>query len=485
MSPIGVSARRGAPGDTDADTRIVGLFEGDSPDDPALKELVDSGEAKSGFKKLAVTHVDGKRVVAVGLGKRDELDGEKARGAAAVAAGRASELGARSLSWAAPAPDFARPIVEGTLLKLYKFDRFKSKKDDDSDSNDGVTSLEVSSPDSDLDEAVAESRVRAEATNRARELQNLPSNVATPEFLAGRAREIADAHDSLEFESFGRDAIESMGMGAFASVAQGTYAEPQLIVLRYSGPGANGPHLGLVGQAVTFATGGIPIKPAGKMHEMKFDMSGGAAVLEAMGAIAALEIPVRVTAVVPSTENMPSGHSMKPGDIVTASNGKTIEINNTDAEGRLILADALTFAVAEGAERLVDLATLTGAIVVALGSTYAGLFSNDDDWCREVEAACESTGELGWRMPLHPEFFELTKGQYADLTNASDQRKASSCYAAEFLRQFVADRPGVHGAIAGTAWGQGRAYNGNGASGFGVRMLIELAQRAADAARGG
>jgi leucyl aminopeptidase len=479
MPPIGVSARRGAPGDTDADTRIVGLFEGDSPDDPALKELVDSGEAKSGFKKLAVAHADGKRVVVVGLGKRDELDGEKARGAAAAAAGRASELGARSLSWAAPAPEFAGPIVEGTLLKLYKFDRFKSKKDDDSDSDNGVTSLEMSSPDADLDDAVSESRVRAEATNRARELQNLPSNVATPEFLAGRAREIADVHDTLEFESFGRDAIESMGMGAFASVAQGTYAEPQLIVLRYSGAGAKGPHLGLVGKAVTFDTGGISIKPAGKMHEMKFDMSGGAAVLEAMGAIAELGLPAQVTAVVPATENMPSGRSVKPGDIVTAMNGKTIEVNNTDAEGRLILADGLCYAVDQGAERLVDIATLTGAIVIALGSTYCGLFSNDDDWFGQVDAACSATGELGWRMPLHPEYFELTKGTYADLQNSSEQRKASSAYAAEFLRQFVDDRPWVHMDIAGTAWATGRAYAGNGATGFGTRTFIELAENLA------
>jgi leucyl aminopeptidase len=229
---------------------------------------------------------------------------------------------------------------------------------------------------------------------------------------------------------------------------------------------------------VTFDTGGISIKPAAKMQEMKFDMSGGAAVLEAMAAVAALEIPVRITAVVPSTENMPSGHSMKPGDIVTAMNGKTIEINNTDAEGRLILADALAYAVAEGAERLIDLATLTGAIVVALGSTYAGLFSNDDSWCGQVEAASTATGELGWRMPLHPEFLELTKGVYADLTNAADVRKASSCYAAEFLRQFVDERPWVHVDIAGTAWDQRRAYNGTGASGFGVRMLVELATRA-------
>jgi leucyl aminopeptidase len=220
------------------------------------------------------------------------------------------------------------------------------------------------------------------------------------------------------------------------------------------------------------------------MHEMKFDMSGGAAVIESIGAIAALDLPARILAVVPATENMPSGHAVKPGDIVTALNGKTIEVNNTDAEGRLILADALAYAVREGAERVIDLATLTGAIIVALGSTYAGLFSNDDDWYGQVEAACSSTGELGWRLPLHPEYFELTKGEYADLTNASEQRKASSIYAAEFLRQFVDDRPWVHVDIAGTAWGLGRAYVGKGASGFGVRMLVELAETAAAAPAG-
>jgi leucyl aminopeptidase len=208
---------------------------------------------------------------------------------------------------------------------------------------------------------------------------------------------------------------------------------------------------------------------------MKFDMSGGAAVIEAMGAVAELGLPVTITAVVPSTENMPSGRSVKPGDIVTAMNGKTIEVNNTDAEGRLILADALCYAVEQGAERIVDLATLTGAIIVALGSSYAGLFSNDDDWYEAVKAAGDETGELGWRLPLHPEYFELTKGQYADLTNASDQRKAMSSYAAEFLRQFVSDRPWVHMDIAGTAWGLGREYVGKGASGFGVRTLVKLA----------
>jgi leucyl aminopeptidase len=216
------------------------------------------------------------------------------------------------------------------------------------------------------------------------------------------------------------------------------------------------------------------------MHEMKFDMSGGAAVIESMGAIAQLGLAAKITAVVPSTENMPSGHAVKPGDIVTAMNGKTIEVNNTDAEGRLILADALWYAVEEGAERIVDLATLTGAIIVALGSTYAGLFSNDDDWYRQVEEAADATGEIGWRLPLHPEYLELTKGQYADLSNASEQRKAMSSYAAEFLKQFVSDRPWVHIDIAGTAWSTARPYIGSGATGFGTRLLIEIAQRAAN-----
>jgi leucyl aminopeptidase len=439
---------------------------------------VELGEAKPGLRKVAVTHEDApgggqRRVLVAGLGKRDELDAEKARVAAAVVAARARDLGAVSLSWAAP-DGMAGAIVEGTLLRLYTFDQFKTAKDDE---GGGPESLELAGDDVDEDE-VSRARVVSAAQNRTRDLQNLPSNVATPTFLGERAGEIADQYDTLELELLDREAIVGLGMGAFAAVAQGTYQEPRLIVLRYSG-GSSGPHLGFVGKAVTFDTGGISIKPSAKMQEMKFDMSGGGAVIEAMGAIAELGLPVTITAVVPATENMPSGRSMKPGDIVTAMNGKTIEINNTDAEGRLILADALAYAVEQGAERLVDMATLTGAIIVALGSTYVGLFSNDDDWLAAVKEAGDDTGEVGWRLPLHPEYLELTKGQYADLTNASDQRNAMSSYAAEFLRQFVDDRPWVHMDIAGTAWGLGREYVGKGASGFGLRTLVELADRQA------
>ena len=475
-----VTARSGPPEETAADTRVVGLFENESLADPALQRLVELGEAKPGLKKVAVAHEDApgggqRRVLIAGLGKRDELDAERARVAAAAAAGRAKELGAVSLSWAAPAGEgVAAGIVEGTLLKLYSFDRFKSSKDED----DGIESLEVSGEAVD-GEVVERARVAALAANATRDLQNLPANVATPAFLAERAAEIADEYDTLEVELFDRDAIVANEMGAFAAVAQGTNVDPRLIVLRWRPPGASGPHLGFVGKAVTFDTGGISIKPSAKMQEMKFDMSGGAAVIEAMAGIAELGIPATITAVVPSTENMPSGHAVKPGDIVTAKNGTTIEVNNTDAEGRLILADALCYAVEQGAERIVDLATLTGAVLVALGHTYCGLFSNDDDWCAQVEAACNASGEIGWRLPLHSEFFELTKGQYADLTNASDQRVAMSSYAAEFLRQFVDDRPWVHMDIAGTAWGMSRNYVGKGASGFGTRALIELARASA------
>ncbi|HEV2724328.1 MAG TPA: leucyl aminopeptidase [Thermoleophilaceae bacterium] len=486
MPEIAISAREGAPQETAADTRVLGLFKGERLAEPELQQLVELGEAKPALRKVAVAHEGApgggrRRVLIAGLGKREEFDHEKARVAASAVATRARELGAVSLSWALPDDNAEIGLVEGTILTLYKFDRFKSNRngEDGADGEDGnggeLESLEIAGAGI-SDENLRRAEVAASAANRARDLQNLPANVATPTFLAERAREIAEEH-SLEIQTLDREGIIAKGMGAFAAVAQGTYAEPRLIMLRYSG-GTEGPHLGFVGKAVTFDTGGISLKPGGKMSEMKFDMSGGAAVLESIGAIAELGLPVTITAVVPATENMPSGRSVKPGDIVTAMNGKTIEVNNTDAEGRLILADALAYALEQGVERVVDLATLTGAIIVALGNTHVGLFSNDDDWFAAVNAACAATGEIGWRLPLHPEYADLIKGKYADLDNAPEVRKASSITAAEFLRNFVGDVPWVHMDIAGSAWGLGRPYAGKGASGFGVRSLIELARGA-------
>jgi leucyl aminopeptidase len=267
-------------------------------------------------------------------------------------------------------------------------------------------------------------------------------------------------------------------MGGLVAVSQGSSEEPQLIVLRYSGNG-NGPTLGLVGKGVTFDTGGISIKPSAGMQEMKMDMSGAAAVLQAVAAIAELALPIDLIAVIPATENMPSGTAIKPGDIITQYNGKTVEVNNTDAEGRLILADALAYTVELGAQRIVDLATLTGGVLVALGSTYAAVISNDDELAGAVIDAGERTGELTWRLPLHPEYKQLTKGTVADLTNASEKRKASTIYAGSFLEEFVGETPWAHVDIAGTAWDVGREYTGNDASGYGVRLLVELARRLA------
>jgi leucyl aminopeptidase len=465
------------PADADADTVVIGVLEDEKIHhdiDGVLNGLVAAGEAKAGHRHLAVCHAGGKRWILVGLGARAKLDGERVRVAAAAALGRAKELGARRLCWEVPhkvGTEIAAAIVEGTMLRDYRFDRFKGNPPEEPT---GLEALVVSAHD-DLATVVAEAEIVARAVNAARDLQNTPANEMTPTHLADAARVLGDL-DGVTVEVEERDGLERLGMGSFAAVAQGGDEEPALITLRYEGPDATGPVLGLVGKGVTFDTGGISIKGANKMSDMKFDMSGGAAVLGAIEAIAELRLPVRLIAVVGATENMPSGHAMKPGDVVRAANGTTIEIINTDAEGRLVLADCLTHAVNLGAERLVDIATLTGAIITALGSTHAGLMASDDDWAQQVEAAATSTGELVWRLPLHPDYAKQLDSETADVMNVNEARKAGSIVAAEFLRRFTADVPWAHLDIAGTAWGAGRAYTPKGGSGFGVRLLVALAR---------
>ena len=474
---MNVRATTDAPADTGADTIVIGLFEGKkiSHDvgDGVLQALVDSGEAKAGLRKLAVTHAAGRRWILVGLGERDAFDAERARVGAAVALGRAQELGSRSLCWEVPhrvEDDVVGALVEGTTLAAYSFDRYKS-----AEGKDGVLQELVVSSHDDVTAAVEHARIVTDAVNAARDLQNTPANDMTPTHLAERARALA-SELPLRVEVLGREGIEAANMGALAAVARGSYEEPALITLRYEPEDARGPVLGLVGKAVTFDTGGISIKPAMKMSAMKFDMSGGAAVLEAVGAIARLGLPIRVVGVIGAAENMPSGRSVKPGDIVRARSGTSIEVINTDAEGRLVLSDCLTHARENGAERLVDVATLTGAIVTSLGSVYAGLMSNDDDWCRQVTAAGARTGERVWRLPLDPEYADAIKGRYGDIVNAVEDRKAGSIVAAEFLHSFVGDVPWAHLDIAGVADDNGRAYSPKGGSGFGVRLLVELAR---------
>jgi leucyl aminopeptidase len=481
-----VSASIQPGGTDDADTVAVGVFEDTQPPEQAPKELaqlLSSGEARTSFKALALAHAEGRRWLLVGLGPRGDFTPERARVAAAAVRERARELSTRALCWLVPEGDdqtVAAALVEGTILSDYRFERFKSTPAEGEDGD--VKSLDalIVSGTGDLDEAVAQAALVAQATNRARELQNRPGNDLTPTALADYAKALGEEVEGLTVEAEGREGIMARKMGSFAAVAQGSYEEPALITMRYEPPGDESPpappKLGLVGKAVTFDSGGISLKPGAKMAEMKFDMSGGAAVIEAMGAIARLKLPVSVVGVVGATENLPSGRSVKPGDIVTASNGKTIEVNNTDAEGRLVLADCLCHARAQGAERLVDLATLTGAVIIALGSTYAGLMSNDEELAGRISQAGERTGEIVWRLPLHEEYEELVKGKYADLDNAPEGRKAGTIVGATFLSNFVGDTPWAHLDIAGSAWELDRAYVGKGASGYGVRLLVELAR---------
>jgi len=482
---VQVSATTQPGGSTDADTVAVGVFDGEElpRDAPAqVGELLASGEARRSFKALALAHAEGRRWLLVGLGARAELTPERARVAAALACERASEIATRALCWQAPPdsdPAVAGALVEGTLLRDYRFELYKSDAAGLQDAADGepkrLERLIVSAP-TEAESAISEAALVATSVNRARDLQNRPGNDLTPTALAEYAAALAEEIDGLAVEAEGRDGIIARGMGAFAAVAEGSEQEPALITLHYESPGAEGPVLGFVGKAVTFDSGGISLKPGPKMAEMKFDMSGGAAVIEAVAAIARLQLPVKLVAVVGATENLPSGRSVKPGDIVTAANGKTIEVNNTDAEGRLVLADCLCHAIDQGAERLVDLATLTGAVIVALGSTYAGLMSNDDELAERVSGAGQQTGEIVWRLPLHREYEELVKGTYGDLDNAPEARKAGTIVGASFLQNFVEEIPWVHLDIAGSAWDLGRAYVGKGASGYGVRLLVQLAR---------
>ncbi|HSZ04241.1 MAG TPA: leucyl aminopeptidase [Solirubrobacteraceae bacterium] len=485
-----ISAIAQAAATTDADTIAIGVFDGEqSPQESPRQvgELLASGEARRSFKALALTHAEGKRWLVVGLGARDDFTPERARVAAALARARAHEISTRTLCWvlpggAAAAGPVAAALVEGTILSDYRFESYKSTPDGEGAQGDGepkrLERLIVAGADG-LESAVAEAAVLGEAVNRARDLQNRPGNDLTPTALGEYAKALERDLEGVSVQVQGRADIITRGMGAFAAVAQGSDEEPALITIRYDGTGglpSSDPMLGFVGKAVTFDSGGISLKPGAKMAEMKFDMSGGAAVVEAVSAIARLRLPVKLVAVVGATENLPSGRAIKPGDIVTASNGKTIEVNNTDAEGRLVLADCLCHAVAEGAQRIVDLATLTGAVIIALGSTYAGLMSNDDELAERLSDAGERTGEIVWRLPLHEEYDELIKGKYGDLDNAPEGRKAGTIVGGAFLSNFVGQTPWAHLDIAGSAWELDRAYVGSGASGYGVRLLVELAK---------
>jgi leucyl aminopeptidase len=457
-----------------------------------LTHLVEDREIKGSVGQLALVHtldeLPAHRVAAAGVGKAAAIDADALRTAAARVAQRAIALRGGTVAWVLDSqiplgPDEqARAIVDGTVLGTFDPGAWKTTKEE----KHAIERLVLCGDGAAAVDAVARrAGVAASWANRCRELVNAPANELTPTALADRATALAEELPSMTIETMGRQEIEEAEMGAFASVARGSHQEPRLIVLDYAPPGASDQVvLGLVGKAITFDTGGISIKPSARMDEMKSDMAGGAAVLCGIGAIAELELPVRVLAVVPATENMPSGHATRPGDIVTALNGKTIEITNTDAEGRLILADALVYARRRGATHLADFATLTGAVVVALGDFYAGVMGNDDAWVSELLHAARASGDHAWRLPVHETYKRLYRSTFADMKNSSDLRQAGPVYAARFLQEFAGDGPWAHFDIAGTAYldrSRGDYYTGKGATGYGVRLIAQLAERLAAA----
>jgi leucyl aminopeptidase len=485
---VRIGVRKVAPSEVSAGLLAVGLHRGeDAPDDirsvtePALSGGDFSG--KEGETALLYADLAAPRLLLVGLGDRSSFTFEKLRRTAARAAKKARSLGVREAAFALPSlegvsvEDAARAAAEGAALGLYRFTRYKTAG---KETGSAAPDRELDSFELVLDDAVDEAAVSrsasvggkvATAVLLARDLANEPSNTATPEHLAAKAREIAGRY-GMEVEVLDREGIEEEGLVGLATVGRSAENDPRFIVLEHRKGNDTAPVV-LVGKAVTFDSGGISIKPSSGMEDMKFDMSGGAAVLGAMEAVGAMNLPLNVVALVPATENLPGGDAFKPGDVLELHSGKTVEILSTDAEGRLILADALSYARRYEPAAVVDCATLTGACYVALGDHASGLMGNDEDLIAEVQAAGEVTGERAWPLPLFDEYTEQIKGDVADIKNFGG-RYGGALTAGAFLKEF-ADYPWTHLDIAGTAYGQkGNAYTPKGATGVPVRLLIEF-----------
>ncbi|HSU16614.1 leucyl aminopeptidase [Longimicrobium sp.] len=492
---MNVSVLRGELASLETPLLAVPVFEGNGADpavqalDLALGGLIaavrERGDLR-GKEGESVTlypaggSVAAQRVLVIGLGKPDSLTPEKLRRAGGTAARQAARARAASVTFALPASsvdsgDAARAVTEGVVLGSYSFTELKSRADD-APAPVELADLAIAVPAEADEAAVAEGArvgsVVASAENFARNLGNLPGNVVTPTRLAEVAGDISTRF-GMKLTVLGPREMEAEGMGALLAVARGTDEEPRLIVLEHRG-GADGDRpLVLVGKGLTFDAGGISIKPAAGMEEMKFDMCGGAAVLGAMHAIGELGVKANVVGIVPSSENLLGGKAMKPGDIFRAASGKTIEVVNTDAEGRLILADALHYAKRFDPVAMLDAATLTGACVIALGHQASGIMGNDEALLDEVKRAGDRTGERCWPLPMFDEYRDQIKSDYADIKN-SGGRPAGTITAAWFLREFVGDTPWVHLDVAGTAYGDGKlAYLSKGSTGAPTRLFVE------------
>jgi leucyl aminopeptidase len=448
-----------------------------------LRRLAGDGDLRGELGETVLLHADGdlpaRRVVAAGIGKAAEVDRDALRTAASSVVRAVRDVG--TIAWAlderlpVPLDEQARAVVEGTLLGAYDPARWKTHQGPRRE----LDRIVLWTDDAALAEAGERAAAVARWVNFARDLANEPPNELTPAGLAERAAAIDLPHLSAEALEPGR--IDELGMGALAAVGRASANGPRLIVLRYDPPSPARAELtlGLVGKAITFDAGGISLKPALKMYDMKGDMAGGAGVLAGTAAVAELGLPIRIVTVVAAAENLVSGDSFRPGDILRAANGKTIEITNTDAEGRLVLADGLWYARREGATHLLDLATLTGAMELALGDLYAGMFANDDEWRDAILAAAERSGDHTWPFPLHPRYRRYVDSAFADMKNSSELRQASPALAAAFLEEFAGDGPWAHIDMAGPGFlerSRGDYLHQRGGTGYGVRLIVELAQ---------
>ena len=448
----------------------------------AAAEVLASGEFKAGANETLLLHapagLKAKRLLVVGLGKHAKANLSSVRNAAGTSVRFTKPRGIRELVMAVPEVDglgaaaCARAAVEGAYVGDFDPDTYRSDRKDQS-----VRVFTVAVPAGDgrdeVESAFVEGTIIGESQNLARSLVNEPGNKLTPTALGQRAAAMA-AEVGLKCDVYSTEKLQELKMGAFWSVSQGSVEPPALIVMRHEPEGVTeGPVLALVGKGITFDTGGISIKPSDRMEKMKYDMAGGAAMIGAMRAIALLKPRVRVIGIVCAAENMPDGKAQKPGDVQTAMSGKTIEIINTDAEGRLVLADGLAYARQLGATHLIDAATLTGACVVALGMVNAGAFSNDDATWAKFEAGLTTSGERFWRLPLAEEYADMIKSEIADIKNTGG-RWGGAITAAEFLHHFAEDTPWIHLDIAGIAWVEdARPYIAQGPSGIGVRSIVE------------
>jgi leucyl aminopeptidase len=490
-----VTLSRSLAADVETDLLVLPVFEGESlrqavPDlseatagavDRALASREVQGKAYELFLTPVVKGWKGARVALIGAGPAADFSLERLRRVATAAGLAARQRRVSRLAFvnrgALEAAASVQAIAEGLLLSAFTGDRYKSSHDQTGPLVDHLQIVAAPGVGADaaLERAVERGCVLGESSNIARDLCNEPSNILTPSVFADRAAAIAGAA-GLTVEVFDEEEIARLHMGLLLGVARGSAEPPRLIVMKHEPPGAPAsPVLGLVGKGITFDTGGISIKPAEGMERMKDDMSGGAAVICAMRAIALLGAPIRVVGVVPTAENMPGGRAIKPGDVLTGASGKTVEVLNTDAEGRLILGDGLWYAQRLGATHLIDVATLTGACVVALGKAASGLFGQPTEWVEIVRGVADRAGDRAWPMPLYDEYGEQLRSEIADLLNTGG-RPAGACTAAMFLKEFAGNLPWAHLDIAGTAWAdEAKPWQPKGPTGVAVRTLAELA----------